>query len=143
MYFIDTTQLLFIKLQPINNGLNFTCHYRPNSSLWGCGILVNNSFNDTTSVLPVNEAVGTITNLCPGEYNVAMFYVKDGMDHVIEYVTVNISGTSCSNGTPTPSGEFIISILLNDLVIFNVGNDDDNNKNNLLKSESYLFLIYF
>ena len=90
-YILDTTQLLFIKLQPIDNGLNFTCHYRPNSSLWGCGILVKKS----TKTISINETIGTITNLCPGEYNVAMFYVKDGMDYVIEYATVNISGTSC------------------------------------------------
>ncbi|XP_003386782.2 PREDICTED: uncharacterized protein LOC100633174 [Amphimedon queenslandica] len=118
----NTTQLLFINLQPINNGLNFTCHYRPNSSLWDCGVSVNNSLNDTRSALTFNETIGTITNLCPGKYDVAMFYVKDGMDYVIEYVTVNISGTSC--GTPTPSGT-----------------DDDNNKNNLLKSDSYFNLF--
>ena len=87
-------------MQPINNGLNYTCHYRPNSSLWGCGISINNS---TRSELPINEAFRTVTDLCPGEYNVTKFYIKIGMDHVIEYNTVDINGTDCD-------GEFKTSL---------------------------------
>lgn len=75
--------------------MKYTCHYRPNSSLWGCGISVLSNTKQVTNTIQMKETTGYITGLCSDVYNVTKFYIlnPNKTHHVIDHnVAVEVTG---------------------------------------------------
>ena len=110
IYYIDTSQIQTVDITPVTNSIRYQCHFLPQSTLWGCGIMVTNSTNNITSTALQNTTTSIaseILPLCPGEYTVAVFksYNKSFIDysHIISQTTVTITGTICRTMSLTTS----------------------------------------